>query len=559
MTGDSNSHDLWAQVAAELRAQREAQRQTWGDLDNAILGRYLASEATPEECRLVEATVAQHPELRKLIDLVGEVLDDVAVPEAAPVRPAVEAPAPAILPMPRRPTRRVSWRSAGRHAAALVAASLLLAAGTLFGFWLNAPGSESPGTRSNLPVTQSPDVRDDESRVAQLVADKQERDRELVQLRDENERLEGESRRTAGWLAESLGRLEQAYADLQARDTLEQLRGQKARGEAETWFVAQQLESVRTELAQGKRDAQANLSQLRNLQTELPAEAVLAARNRANDFKAESSFLKTAPLAPVTPVRSGAGMRGSPPSFGAPAAAEGDQLDQLTGVAGAQASNLARPDDLFGGEGLTPFRVLRDRGYRLTALPLPGVSPGFDKASDKPIRMLPVGASSERGPIVAGTAQAHPAPPLLEGRASDPVFFRVVLVAEPQEATTGRAGVVGGTDLAPLVNVAAAYSRPPSPYFRVLEEKETASALPPGAAPTRPGSLAADAGKDKKLQEVEELKQEIEAEQLKKATSEAELQRLLAEKEQRYREAIELHRLLYEKQRLEMTPAKAKP
>jgi hypothetical protein len=66
----------WERVAAELRAQRAAQRAAWGDLENATLSRYLAGKATVEERGRVEAALREHPELARLMHLVGGVLGD---------------------------------------------------------------------------------------------------------------------------------------------------------------------------------------------------------------------------------------------------------------------------------------------------------------------------------------------------------------------------------------------------------------------------------------------------------------------------------------------------
>src|SRR5260370_9873550 len=66
----------WDVLTAELRAYRNQQKQTWGDLDNALIGRFLAGEVTADQRRMVEAALNDHPELRKLTDLVLDVLHD---------------------------------------------------------------------------------------------------------------------------------------------------------------------------------------------------------------------------------------------------------------------------------------------------------------------------------------------------------------------------------------------------------------------------------------------------------------------------------------------------
>ncbi len=115
----------WERVASELRACRQAQQQAWGDLDNATLGRYLADDVTPEERRHIEAALNERPELRKLTDLVSDVLRD-CEPASAPQTAAH----PAVLPFrkptstPKTTTRR--WR---QWTAVAAAACLLLALG----------------------------------------------------------------------------------------------------------------------------------------------------------------------------------------------------------------------------------------------------------------------------------------------------------------------------------------------------------------------------------------------------------------------------------------------
>jgi hypothetical protein len=67
----------WESVAEELRACREAQRQAWGDVDNATLGRYLADESSAAEQEVVKEALAHHRELQILTDVVRDVLDEI--------------------------------------------------------------------------------------------------------------------------------------------------------------------------------------------------------------------------------------------------------------------------------------------------------------------------------------------------------------------------------------------------------------------------------------------------------------------------------------------------
>src|SRR5436190_809390 len=117
--------DQWDRVARELRAAKESQQRAYGDIDSAILGRYLAGEVGSDELDRVESALAELPELRKLTDLVRDVLGDLE-PVVIPAHEAPPAEEPRILTLPRRaPKHRVAapwWR--GRSA--LVAAACLL-------------------------------------------------------------------------------------------------------------------------------------------------------------------------------------------------------------------------------------------------------------------------------------------------------------------------------------------------------------------------------------------------------------------------------------------------
>jgi hypothetical protein len=87
MLQHSTQTSEWDSVAAELRAYSAQHKQTWGDLDHALLGRFLAGEVTPEERAQVEAALDEHPELRLLTDIVSDVLADTA-PVTTPVEEA---------------------------------------------------------------------------------------------------------------------------------------------------------------------------------------------------------------------------------------------------------------------------------------------------------------------------------------------------------------------------------------------------------------------------------------------------------------------------------------
>src|SRR2546425_32668 len=103
MSSELGSPHPWERIALELRACKQSQREAWGDVDNATLGRYLAGEASGDELAEVEQALQALPELRKLTEIVRDVLDDVGpVLDEEPAR--VETAAAAVL-LPFVPTK----------------------------------------------------------------------------------------------------------------------------------------------------------------------------------------------------------------------------------------------------------------------------------------------------------------------------------------------------------------------------------------------------------------------------------------------------------------------
>jgi hypothetical protein len=145
MGGEFDPLGPWERVASELRACRESQQRAWGDLDSALIGRYLAGEVTPEERRRVDLALEQLPQLRELTDLVRDVLTT-SEPEAAP--PPAPGPEPAILRFSPRPAPRRPWAGVLRRRASIAAAACLLV--TL--------GLAMPRTDA-LPTASAPDAR----------------------------------------------------------------------------------------------------------------------------------------------------------------------------------------------------------------------------------------------------------------------------------------------------------------------------------------------------------------------------------------------------------------
>jgi hypothetical protein len=120
----------WDVLTAELRAYRQQQKQTWGDVDSVLMGRYLAGEATAEERHRVEASFDKHPDLRILADLVRDVLGEgepgsliTSVQGSEP-----ETNRPRLLPFSQQPKMRRPLLVQLRRKGVLVAAACLLLA-----------------------------------------------------------------------------------------------------------------------------------------------------------------------------------------------------------------------------------------------------------------------------------------------------------------------------------------------------------------------------------------------------------------------------------------------
>lgn len=124
MSSDSNSSAHWDVLAAELRAYRDQQKQTWGELDHALIGRYLAGEVSTEERTQVEAALEQHPELRMLTEVVSDVLVSIE-----PRTTAIEPAGPRILAF--TPNPKSKWQRFRQRTALAAAACLLLGLGFL--------------------------------------------------------------------------------------------------------------------------------------------------------------------------------------------------------------------------------------------------------------------------------------------------------------------------------------------------------------------------------------------------------------------------------------------
>ena len=142
-SGQETPPDSWERIAGELRACKESQKQSWGDLDSSTLGRYLAGEVADDELGLIERELADHPELRQLTDLVRDVLGDLG--------PITSEPAPTVLSFEKARKQRRVLPFLRRHAALAAVACLLVALGTV----VPMGGIVPPG--DTVVVARSPD------------------------------------------------------------------------------------------------------------------------------------------------------------------------------------------------------------------------------------------------------------------------------------------------------------------------------------------------------------------------------------------------------------------
>ena len=128
MSTESDPGGQWQQIALELRACKESQQKAWGQIDNTTLGRYLAGEASDHELATVENALHELPELRKLTELVRDVLNDLepVAFDAPPDPVAVSRPVLAFSPKPAASRRRMPAFLRGRSSVAAAACLLLI-------------------------------------------------------------------------------------------------------------------------------------------------------------------------------------------------------------------------------------------------------------------------------------------------------------------------------------------------------------------------------------------------------------------------------------------------
>jgi hypothetical protein len=74
-TSMSDAEASWTRVRDHLLAYREAQRLNWGDIDEAMIARYVVGEGNPTERAQVERAARDYPGVRECVDILREVMD----------------------------------------------------------------------------------------------------------------------------------------------------------------------------------------------------------------------------------------------------------------------------------------------------------------------------------------------------------------------------------------------------------------------------------------------------------------------------------------------------
>lgn len=173
MTTAQEPGDQWEQTASALRAYRDAQREAWGGLDDVVLARYLAGEASEEERQSVERAAADRPHVREALAILREVLDlepggkeltpcrdsaqkgQLPLLSVAPTSPGPASPRPGSSPS--RGRRWLAW-TRGLELPLSLAASLLLLLGAVP--WLTTTRGAGALDQPPPPVTAAaPDDR----------------------------------------------------------------------------------------------------------------------------------------------------------------------------------------------------------------------------------------------------------------------------------------------------------------------------------------------------------------------------------------------------------------
>jgi hypothetical protein len=103
MSSESHPSKDWEVIAAALLAAREAQRRTWGQMDDLTVANYLAGACTADERKVVEQWIRDFPAVRDLVEVVRA-----SFPAEAGAAAAAKATAVRVWTESRQAVRRLS-------------------------------------------------------------------------------------------------------------------------------------------------------------------------------------------------------------------------------------------------------------------------------------------------------------------------------------------------------------------------------------------------------------------------------------------------------------------
>lgn len=117
----------WSQLRADLETYRDEQADTWGDIDELTMARYLAGELSDPEQLQIEDALKHYEALRESVELSQEFMAGSCV---EPGQPAADATPPTTV-QPKQTWSATWWRLLTKHSLPniAVAATLLIALG----------------------------------------------------------------------------------------------------------------------------------------------------------------------------------------------------------------------------------------------------------------------------------------------------------------------------------------------------------------------------------------------------------------------------------------------
>ena len=387
MSNEQSPKD-WKQISSELSSYREEQRRLWGEVDPSTLGCYLANEANDNEREEVEQALEEHPELRRLTDLVREVLGECDPIDEAPTTTRDITPASDSTILSFAQARITKPYARVQRLGALFAAACLLLALGLGLFQSIQPGERNPSTPSVAQAKDSADVASRsrltpeglESRLTELdnqiaLLDQRGQEKEALELTLEYPKVAKESKaenhvRYAESLAKAGKLYEKHHYYMQAEPTYRK-----------AWSICQ------NELGP---DADATVQQLNNL-----ANVYQVALNRTSN---KTSTFKFKPKSDMPGLGQARSFPNDLPPF--PAPPMGNKPEALPRIASDQKFAEAREKDL---ESLRA-QLVQQRPGDLRRTVVPVLSDAVVRAKSTRERVAYIRALSKLGPTAEDSA-----------------------------------------------------------------------------------------------------------------------------------------------------------